>query len=129
MALPPPAPIGKGSAIFFLAAAVIAIMMFSNDGKRTPSTKPATSICPEIAAQRQRILDCWTREGIISETAENILYVEDRNWAAVDHKVKVSIAVAHFCTRHPDGSGVVMIKGFRDDKTRASVVDGNYFTD
>ena len=119
--------------VFFVVFALVGYWALHQSGPRStysPEPTQSLNLCDRIGAGKaEKIIAYWHQAGVVREARGNNLIAEDWAWTATPHDAKVSIALAFFCRRHRDGRGTVQIKGYRDGKSHAYIVDGNYFDD
>lgn len=116
----------------FLLAILIVLASLSGRNAEHPTTSTSNDIalfCRREPAQVTKIIDSWTRLGVLKSYSDTGMDVDDKPWEGITYRAKVSIAVAGYC-RAIEGSSsdtaTVIIRGYRSGNQLASIVDGNF---
>lgn len=124
----------RGGAIAVALLLVGGLAALSIGGKVTKSgggffvNQPVVDYCAKEPAQVESVLASWRGMGVIVERDDEHVIVDEPRWAQTMHDAKVSIGVAAYC-KAITAKGVsttILIKGLRDGKVYASVVNGHY---
>ncbi len=115
----------------FLAAclAIIGIWAAARD-----DTKPAVTVkasvkenpCEELMPMTGKVITSATAAGIIFDDSQtDRIYVTEAPWRRAGNSMRVSVALAAFCIRNMDGTGMLRIKGRESNDTLMTVEDGH----
>ena len=125
---------GTGAVIGLVILVVIFLASRLGGNETGPLSTGDTVIASMRAKQPQCRLNLLELERLglkISDSGTaTVAEYDEFLWGRLDHDDKIRQALLVYCAKMPpSGRYTVMIQGLHDGKTKASVVDGNYFDD
>ena len=115
----------KGQIILLMAFCAIGLAAFVASENNAPG-KTGREMCNGItAAKISEAMETGRKIGLFPGRVGEITEVDERVWAEFPHDMKVASALLVYCSL---GSGTtnLLLRGWRDGETKASLVNGNY---